>query len=116
MDGPPRSVVRFCPALRPGSLNPRRVGGVVTGVTITVSSGDLSLTGATGANATALEELFRLRYDAFLRVAVAITGSSDVGRDAVQEGLARALAGRASFRGSGSLEAWLWRTVVNAAR
>jgi RNA polymerase sigma factor (sigma-70 family) len=81
-----------------------------------VSSGDLSLTGAAGANAAALEELFRLRYGAFLRVAVAITGSSDVGRDAVQEGLARALAGRASFRGSGSLEAWLWRTVVNTAR
>jgi RNA polymerase sigma factor (sigma-70 family) len=72
--------------------------------------------GAGGASPAALEELFRLHYGEFLRVAAAITGSSDVGRDAVQEGLARALAGRASFRGSGSLEAWLWRTVVNAAR
>lgn len=72
--------------------------------------------GGGGASPAALEELFRLHYGAFLRVAAAITGSSDAGRDAVQEGLARALAGRASFRGSGSLEAWLWRTVVNAAR
>jgi RNA polymerase sigma factor (sigma-70 family) len=72
--------------------------------------------GGGGASPAALEELFRLRYGEFLRVAAAITGSSDAGRDAVQEGLARALAGRASFRGSGSLEAWLWRTVVNAAR
>ena len=34
----------------------------------------------------------------------------------MQEALARALAGRASFRGSGTLEAWLWSAVVNAAR
>jgi DNA-directed RNA polymerase specialized sigma24 family protein len=69
-----------------------------------------------GASPAALEALFRLRYGEFLRVAAGITGSNDVARDAVQEGLARALAGRASFRGSGSLEAWLWSTVVDAAR
>jgi RNA polymerase sigma factor (sigma-70 family) len=72
--------------------------------------------GSGGASPADLEALFRLRYGEFLRVAAAITGSSDAAHDAVQEGLARALAGRASFRGSGSLEAWLWRTVVNAAR
>ena len=71
---------------------------------------------ANRGNRPALEELFRRHHGEFLRVAAAITGSSDAGRDAVQEGLARALASRASFRGSGSLEAWLWRTVVNAAR
>ncbi len=49
-------------------------------------------------------------------MAAAITGSSEAGRDAVQEGLARALAGRTSFRGSGTLEAWLWSAVVNSAR
>lgn len=81
-----------------------------------MSSRGLSRTGASGASSAALEELFRLRYGDFLRVAAAITGSSELGRDAVQEGLARALAGRASFRGSGTLEAWLWSTIVNAAR
>ena len=76
----------------------------------------MSRAGASGASPAALEELFRVRYGDFLRVATAITGSSEVGRDAVQEALARALAGRASFRGSGTLEGWLWTTVVNAAR
>ena len=85
-------------------------------MTIDVSSMRVSRTGGAGASSAALEELFRLHHGEFLRVAAAITGSSDAGRDAVQEGLARALESRASFRGSGSLEAWLWRTVVNAAR
>jgi RNA polymerase sigma factor (sigma-70 family) len=81
-----------------------------------MSSRRLSRPGASDAGPAALEELFRLRYSDFLRVAAAITGSSEAGRDAVQEGVARALAGHASFRGSGTLEAWLWSTVVNAAR
>jgi len=81
-----------------------------------MSSRRLSRPGASDASPAALEELFRLRYSDFLRVAAAITGNSEAGRDAVQEGVARALAGRASFRGSGTLEAWLWSTVVNAAR
>lgn len=69
-----------------------------------------------GANARAIEELFLRHGGDFVRVATAITGSREAGLDAVQEGLARALAGRRSFRGSGTLEAWLWRTIVNAAR
>ena len=76
----------------------------------------LSRAGASGATPAALEELFRLRYGDFLRVATAVTGSSESGRDAVQEALARALAGRTLFRGSGTLEAWLWSIVVNASR
>lgn len=85
-------------------------------MTSNVSSEALSRPGASDAGPTALEELFRLRYGDFLRVAAAITGSSEAAHDAVQEGLARALVGRTSFRGSGTLEAWLWSTVVNAAR
>jgi RNA polymerase sigma factor (sigma-70 family) len=81
-----------------------------------VTSETLSRPGTSDAGQTALEELFRVRYGDFLRVAAAITGSSEAARDAVQEGLARALVGRSSFRGSGTLEAWLWSTVVNAAR
>jgi RNA polymerase sigma-70 factor (ECF subfamily) len=49
-------------------------------------------------------------------VASAITGSHDLGEEAVQEGLARALARRSTFRASGTLDAWLWKIVVNAAR
>jgi RNA polymerase sigma-70 factor (ECF subfamily) len=36
--------------------------------------------------------------------------------DAVQDGFAAAVRKRASFRGDGPLEAWLWRIVVNAVR
>jgi len=63
-----------------------------------------------------VEALYRLRHQELLRVATAITGSADLGEDAVQEGLVRALAGRSSFRGRGTLEAWLWKVIVNAAR
>ena len=45
-----------------------------------------------------------------------ITGSSDAALDAVQEALTRAFARRRSFRGEGSLEAWLWKVVVNKAQ
>lgn len=70
----------------------------------------------TKATPNAVEALYRLRHRELLRVATAITGSVELGEDAVQEGLVRALAGRSSFRASGTLEAWLWKVVVNAAR
>jgi RNA polymerase sigma-70 factor (ECF subfamily) len=63
-----------------------------------------------------IEALYRLRHEELLRVAIAITGSRELGEDAVQEGLARALAGRSSWRASGTQESWLWKVVVNAAR
>lgn len=81
-----------------------------------LSRGALSPVGARAVGSPELESLLRLRYPDFLRVAAAITGSSDAGRDAVQEAAARALARRDSFRGSGTLDAWLWSIVVNAAR
>jgi RNA polymerase sigma factor (sigma-70 family) len=64
----------------------------------------------------AIEAVYRARHREFLRVATAITGSVELGEDAVQEGLVRALARRSSFRATGTLEAWLWKVVVNAAR
>ena len=70
----------------------------------------------TAASPDAIEALYRLRHGEFLRVATAITGSVELAEDAVQEGLARALAGRSTFRARGTLEAWLWKVVVNAAR
>jgi RNA polymerase sigma-70 factor, ECF subfamily len=63
-----------------------------------------------------LEEVYRLRYRHFLRVATAIAGDEDAGHDAVQDGFASALRHRKEFRGEGPLEAWVWRAVVNAAK
>jgi RNA polymerase sigma-70 factor (ECF subfamily) len=62
-----------------------------------------------------LELLYRARFDHFARVGSAITGDGESGRDAVQSAFAAAVRGRRSFRGEGSLEAWLWRIVVNEA-
>jgi RNA polymerase sigma-70 factor (ECF subfamily) len=62
---------------------------------------------------SAIEDVYRRRYGAYLRVATAIEKDREAARDAVQEAFARAIRARRSFRGSGPLEAWLWRTLVN---
>src|SRR4029078_7922128 len=62
-----------------------------------------------------LEDLYRGRYRYFLRLATVIVGDETSGHDAVQDGFAQALREQQSFRGEGPLEAWVWRTVVNAA-
>jgi RNA polymerase sigma factor (sigma-70 family) len=63
----------------------------------------------------ALERVYRDKLEAFVRVASAIVGNREVGCDAVQEGFARALA-HGELRRERSLEAWVWRIVVNEAR
>ena len=63
-----------------------------------------------------LGALYQGSYHRYLRVAEAIVGEVELAHDAVQEGFARALRGRSSYRGSGTLDGWLWRIVVNAAR
>jgi RNA polymerase sigma-70 factor (ECF subfamily) len=63
-----------------------------------------------------LERLYRARLDEFVRVATAIAGDRETGRDAVQEAFVSAVRKRRRFRGDGTLEAWVWRIVVNAAR
>jgi RNA polymerase sigma-70 factor, ECF subfamily len=63
-----------------------------------------------------LEALYRARLPEFRRVAAAIAGDRELGCDAVQEGFARAVRNARGFRGTGSLEAWVWRIVVNSAR
>jgi RNA polymerase sigma factor (sigma-70 family) len=70
----------------------------------------------TGATPAQLEALYRERFEHFSRVAAAICGDADLGRDAVQAAFATAVRGRRTFRGSGKLEAWVWRIVVNEAR
>lgn len=62
-----------------------------------------------------IESLYRERFSHFVGVARAITGDTERARDAVQEGFAEAIRARASYRGDGRMEAWLWRIVVNAA-
>ena len=63
-----------------------------------------------------LEAHYRARLPQFRRVAAAIAGDRDAGRDAVQEAFATAIRKRRAYRGSGSLEAWVWPIVVNTAR
>ena len=63
-----------------------------------------------------LEALYRERYRQFLRVAMAIAGDEPAGHDAVQEGFARALKSARAYRGEGTVEAWVWPIVINAAR
>jgi RNA polymerase sigma factor (sigma-70 family) len=69
-----------------------------------------------GVSLDQLEALYRSRYDHFVRVAAAVIGDGEQGRDAVQAAFAVAIRKRRSFRGTGPLEAWLWQIVVNEAR
>jgi RNA polymerase sigma-70 factor (ECF subfamily) len=62
-----------------------------------------------------LGRVYELRYHRFLRVAEAIVREPELARDAVQEAFARAIRSRFEYRGEGSVDAWLWRTVVNVA-
>jgi RNA polymerase sigma-70 factor, ECF subfamily len=63
-----------------------------------------------------LEALYRARLPEFRRVATAIAGDREAGCDAVQEAFASAVRRRRDYRRTGTLEAWVWRIVVNAAR
>ena len=63
-----------------------------------------------------LESVYRTRYTHFLRVATAIVGDEATAADAVHDAFVRAVRHRSAFEGRGSVEAWVWRTVVNAAR
>jgi RNA polymerase sigma factor (sigma-70 family) len=60
--------------------------------------------------------LYRSGFSAFLRVATAVAGDQEAGRDAVQSAFVSAVRNRRSFRGEGSLEAWLWTILVREAR
>ena len=63
-----------------------------------------------------IELLYRRRFRDFTRAAAAIVGDEEAGRDAVQDAFVKLVRKRRRFRGEGSLEAWAWRFVVNAAR
>lgn len=63
-----------------------------------------------------LERVYVDNLPAFRRVAAAITGDREAGCDAVQDAFATAVRKRRSYRGDGSIEAWVWQIVVNTAR
>lgn len=63
-----------------------------------------------------IERLYLAGFARFLRVATAITGNASAGEEAVQEGFADALRHARDWAGTGSLEGWVWRCVVNRAR
>src|SRR2546423_13565265 len=65
---------------------------------------------------TEIEAVYRHRYGKFLRVAVAILRDEQLAEEAVHDAFVRALRHRRGFDERGSLEAWLWRIVVNEAR
>src|SRR5204863_4223351 len=64
----------------------------------------------------AIEAVYRRHYGKFLRVAVAILRDEQLAEEAVHDAFVRALRHRRGFDERGSLDAWLWRIVVNEAR
>jgi RNA polymerase sigma-70 factor (ECF subfamily) len=69
-----------------------------------------------GVSVHELESLYRLRYAHFVRVASALLRNEDQAVDAVQDAFVTAIRSRRTYRGEGSIEAWVWRIVVNSAR
>ena len=63
-----------------------------------------------------IERVYRRSRGAFVRTAAAIAGDWGSGEDAVHDAFVSAVRRRRDFRGDGSVEAWLWTIVVNAAR
>jgi RNA polymerase sigma-70 factor (ECF subfamily) len=69
-----------------------------------------------GTSVEAIEAIYQQRLDEFCSVVAAITRDRAGALDVVHEAFVSALRSRASFAARGSLSAWLWRIVVNAAR
>lgn len=65
---------------------------------------------------TAIERAYREGYRRYLSLALGMLGDVDRARDAVQEAFAHALRSRGGLRRPESLDAWLWRIVVNVCR
>ena len=65
-------------------------------------------------SASAIEAVYRSQAARFRGLAAAVAGA-DAASDVVQDAFALALRRRATWRGDGPLEAWLWRLVLNAA-
>jgi RNA polymerase sigma factor (sigma-70 family) len=72
--------------------------------------------GRGGADLADIEAVYRRRLAELRRVAAAITGDRDAALDVVQDAFTTAVRQRTAFRGDGTVDAWLWRIVVNEAR
>jgi RNA polymerase sigma-70 factor, ECF subfamily len=68
-----------------------------------------------GATLAEIEALYRDSVHRFRGVSAAIVRDRDTACDIVQDAFASAVRRRGAFRGDGPLEAWLWRSVVNAS-
>ncbi len=69
-----------------------------------------------GASEADIAGVYRSRYTSFLRLGYALLGDAEYAHDAVQETFAAALRARDTFRGEGSLDGWVWRTMLNVCR
>ncbi len=69
-----------------------------------------------GARSAEIEAIYRERFRGFLLSMTALLRDGEAALDVVQEGFALALSRRESYRGDGSLEAWVWQIVLNVAR
>lgn len=65
---------------------------------------------------TEIEALYKREFSSFVRVARGIVGDRERALEAVHDGFADAIRARATLRDDEALEAWVWRSVVNAAR
>jgi RNA polymerase sigma factor (sigma-70 family) len=63
-----------------------------------------------------LEAIYRARYPAFVRVALAIVRHEQSARDVVHDGFVLAVRNRNRVRDDRALEPWVWRIVINEAR
>jgi RNA polymerase sigma-70 factor (ECF subfamily) len=67
-----------------------------------------------GVELSEIEALYRRGQPQYFRVAVGLlNGDRDRAHDAVQESFARAIRARDGFRGEGTVDAWVWRTLTN---
>jgi RNA polymerase sigma-70 factor (ECF subfamily) len=69
----------------------------------------------TESRRTELEALYRERYAGFRSALATVVGSYDEARDVVQDAFAAALTDIGSFRGEGTLEAWVMRIGLRLA-
>jgi RNA polymerase sigma-70 factor (ECF subfamily) len=63
-----------------------------------------------------IEMVYLSRFNEFCSVANAILHDRERAKDAVQDAFVSALGRRSQWRGEGTLDSWLWRAVLNAAR
>ena len=63
-----------------------------------------------------IERLYHLRGADFVRVAAAIVGGRDQALDAVHDAFVSCVRNASSYRATGTVEAWIWASVLNSAR